>query len=154
MVPAPLLATLNRDQLASVLVVSEDDTPSINDQPGGIDVHRLGLDELLEDNIPARQELVFLSSSCLNLDKSKAIQAIAKSRDQLSSKVLIEVQSESSVLEESDFLALGFSRYAEVEEENRTLRYYYFDLKTYKPVPDWLNPKFWANPQNWGRFRW
>ncbi|MFE1698566.1 DUF6231 family protein, partial [Acinetobacter baumannii] len=24
----------------------------------------------------------------------------------------------------------------------------------YKHVPDWFNSKFWANPENWNKFRW
>lgn len=29
-----------------------------------------------------------------------------------------------------------------------------FNLFDYKQLPDWLNSKFWANPENWGKFRW
>jgi hypothetical protein len=29
-----------------------------------------------------------------------------------------------------------------------------FDIHTYKEVPDWLNAKYWANPQNWGKYWW
>ncbi|MFY5624612.1 DUF6231 family protein, partial [Acinetobacter baumannii] len=27
-------------------------------------------------------------------------------------------------------------------------------ILTYKHVPDWFNSKFWANPENWNKFRW
>ncbi|MGM7373388.1 DUF6231 family protein, partial [Acinetobacter baumannii] len=29
-----------------------------------------------------------------------------------------------------------------------------FNILTYKHVPDWFNSKFWANPENWNKFRW
>lgn len=29
-----------------------------------------------------------------------------------------------------------------------------FNLFDYKQLPDWLNSKFWANPENWDKFRW
>ena len=29
------------------------------------------------------------------------------------------------------------------------LRIHYYDLDTYKTVPDWLNARFWANPERW-----
>ena len=82
------------------------------------------------------------------------MQLVAKCRDLLSSRVLIEMGPES-VLVEADMLAMAFTRYAVTESSpHQEYRYFYFDLKTYKPVPDWLNPKFWANPQNWDKFRW
>jgi hypothetical protein len=29
------------------------------------------------------------------------------------------------------------------------LRIHYYDLDTYKSVPDWLNNRYWANPERW-----
>lgn len=29
-----------------------------------------------------------------------------------------------------------------------------FDIADYKPRPDWLNPRFWANPDRWEQARW
>ncbi|WP_290652932.1 DUF6231 family protein [Aquisalimonas sp.] len=31
---------------------------------------------------------------------------------------------------------------------------YGFDVGTYKTTPDWLNPRYWANPELWGKYRW
>jgi len=33
-------------------------------------------------------------------------------------------------------------------------RLWRFDLHDYKETPDWLNPRFWAHPELWDRFRW
>ena len=33
-------------------------------------------------------------------------------------------------------------------------RLYYFDIFDYKEAPDWLNSRFWANPQMWDKARW
>ena len=30
----------------------------------------------------------------------------------------------------------------------------HFSLETYKKTPNWLNSRFWANPQLWNKFRW
>ena len=32
--------------------------------------------------------------------------------------------------------------------------FWQFNILTYKQVPDWLNARFWANPENWTKFRW
>lgn len=29
-----------------------------------------------------------------------------------------------------------------------------FNLYDYKPLPNWLNADYWANPENWGKQRW
>ncbi len=31
---------------------------------------------------------------------------------------------------------------------------HYFDVHDYKLLPDWLNSRFWANPEMWNKARW
>ncbi|MFW6041456.1 MAG: DUF6231 family protein [Guyparkeria sp.] len=31
---------------------------------------------------------------------------------------------------------------------------YQFDIHDYKQTPDWLNPRNWANPELWDKYRW
>ena len=40
------------------------------------------------------------------------------------------------------------------QREGQTLHLFTYDLLDYKQVPDWLNAKFWANPQNFGKYWW
>lgn len=54
----------------------------------------------------------------------------------------------------ADSLALGYSRRGMVVSDNRQLHIFEFDIRTYKPAPDWLNAKHWANPERWGKQRW
>lgn len=55
-----------------------------------------------------------------------------------------------------DLIALGFSRLSQEKWAFDTIDYelWQFNLFDYKQIPDWLNSKFWANPQNWDKFRW
>ena len=46
--------------------------------------------------------------------------------------------------------SLGFTQV--VHQQN--MQVWQFNILTYKHVPDWFNAKFWANPQNWDKFRW
>jgi hypothetical protein len=50
-------------------------------------------------------------------------------------------------LDEDAFRALGFTLSSADTAEN--MRIYYYDLDTYKTVPDWLNSRHWANPERW-----
>lgn len=55
---------------------------------------------------------------------------------------------------EDTLRALGLQQQARFEQDGELREAWSFDIRTYKAVPDWLNPKFWANPENWGKYRW
>lgn len=42
----------------------------------------------------------------------------------------------------------------EVSTLTATLTVWQFNLYDYKPRPNWLNADYWANPENWGKYRW
>lgn len=65
---------------------------------------------------------------------------------QVSPAVLV-VAGDDPPLNFSDFLSLGMQRLVEADAHGHAL--YLFDLHTYKPAPDWLNARFWANPERW-----
>lgn len=50
--------------------------------------------------------------------------------------------------------ALGLQQQARFEQDGDLIDVWSFDIRTYKTVPDWLNPRFWANPENWNKYRW
>ncbi len=59
---------------------------------------------------------------------------------------LLVAARENRPLVFNDFLAFGMQRLAEAEDGHLL---YLFDLRTYKPAPDWLNSKYWAHPELW-----
>lgn len=46
------------------------------------------------------------------------------------------------------------SERASTQGQLRKLRAWQFNLFDYKPRPHWLNAQYWANPENWGKYRW
>ncbi|MCF9033982.1 DUF6231 family protein [Acinetobacter nectaris] len=50
--------------------------------------------------------------------------------------------------------SLGLTRIVDdaLQDSQQTL--WQFNILSYKNTPDWLNSKFWANPENWNKFRW
>jgi len=146
--PAPLTALIEAQQLTNVLCVGYES--SVEGEAIPVSIPTVSTDQLMADSFLTRVDMVALSQPALDTDAAARNAIIAKCRDQLAQKVLLELALDDQGMTETECLALGFARCA-VTEANR---YYLFDLKTYKPVPDWLNPKFWANPQNWDRYRW
>lgn len=46
-----------------------------------------------------------------------------------------------------EFRALGFV--ASLADTRSGVTVHHYDIATYKPVPDWLNARFWAHPERW-----
>ena len=70
------------------------------------------------------------------------------------SRVAVLVDLEASDWQETDFFALAMQKSERFQREGQTLTLYTYDLYEYKQVPDWLNAKFWANPENFGKYWW
>ncbi|WP_158249245.1 DUF6231 family protein [Amnimonas aquatica] len=56
--------------------------------------------------------------------------------------------------QDDTLLALALQRQARFEQDGTLYEAWSYDIRTYKAVPDWLNPRFWANPDNWNKYRW
>lgn len=83
-----------------------------------------------------------------NPDNLKLItHGLTKLRDLLARQVLVLASPQYSPLLHS----LGFSQ---IEILGSHAIIWQFNILSYKQVPDWLNSKYWANPENWDKFRW
>ena len=80
------------------------------------------------------------------LSAQQARHLISQTRLYVAPRILLVVQSDCA-LDEAAFLALGFTLSA--TDAAADLRIHYYDLDTYKTVPDWLNARFWAHPERW-----
>ncbi len=80
------------------------------------------------------------------LDAQQAEQLIGRTRLYLAPRLLLAAPA-AGPLDEASFRALGFTLSA--ADPAAQVRIHYYDLDTYKPVPDWLNARFWANPERW-----
>ena len=89
-----------------------------------------------------------------SLTASQALHLLSSLRDLHARQVLAFIPIDAFNWHAADLLALGMQRHARFEQEQQLIEAWSFDIKTYKPVPDWLNPRFWANPENWNKFRW
>ena len=51
----------------------------------------------------------------------------------------------------ANFLAMGLTHIA---GSNEGLQLYSYAIENYQPKRDWLNSRFWANPENYDKYRW
>lgn len=85
---------------------------------------------------------------------SQARPLIASLRDVYAKRSLLFVAPKQLGWDARVMTGLGYTLMANYEIEGIEWQAWSFDIRTYKAVPDWLNPKFWANPENWNKFRW
>lgn len=82
-------------------------------------------------------------------DQSKS-QMLVKLRDLMAKRIVTVCR----VKDEKLLRALGFTQLIDKTAHAQDLALWQFNILTYKHVPDWLNSKFWANPENWNKFYW
>lgn len=107
-----------------------------------------------------RYDLVFVSHVLERMPKSQAEQLIARLRDLHSERLIIVLPigkdwpGHASHWQETDMLGLGFSRVAKFQFKQHLVHIYAFDIASYKTTPEWLNSKYWANPEMFDKYWW
>jgi len=145
----PLIAeTLSATSATSVLCLGELPWPSQGPQ-----ALTLAMDEktLLQLEGATRVELAIM---CIprTMAARDVRQIIARLRDVQARQILIFVPE--NLLDGTTLRGLGLTHQAQLERADGPWQAWSYDIRTYKAVPDWLNPKFWANPENWNKYRW
>ncbi len=54
----------------------------------------------------------------------------------------------------SDFLGMGMRRQQQFSDGERSMSLYSYELDSYNFTRSWNNSRFWANPENWGKYWW
>ncbi len=82
----------------------------------------------------------------------QATQSIQKCRDLYGRHCLVFVPINSNL----NLTSMGFSRMTLelFQYQDALFELWQFNLFDYKQVPDWLNSRFWANPEHWDKYRW
>jgi hypothetical protein len=80
------------------------------------------------------------------LSAQQAQHLISQTRLYVAPCILLAAQP-GCALDEETFRALGFVLSA--TDTTNNMRIFYYDLDSYKSVPDWLNARYWAHPERW-----
>ncbi|MCO8046002.1 DUF6231 family protein [Acinetobacter bohemicus] len=114
--------------------------------------HHFSVSEVL--NLPFQQRydlaVVMLAAPeiWVLLEQQKS-QILVKMRDLFAKRLLVICHTQDQKL----LRALGLTQ-LNYQRGEGGLELWQFNILTYKLVPDWLNSKFWANPENWDKYRW
>jgi len=96
-----------------------------------------------------------LAVDCLeHLPKRTALELLGGIRNLNANRLAVLVDLAACDWQETDFFALALQASERFQRDAQTLTLFTYDLHDYKQVPDWLNAKFWANPENFGKYWW
>lgn len=109
--------------------------------------------ELLSLPFTQRYDLGFVILDNLEMSSLSDVikaQFLVKLRDLMAKKLVVVATEQDNKLMRS----LGFTQLIEKSAQGNDLAIWQFNILNYKHVPDWFNSKYWANPENWNKFRW
>ncbi len=109
----------------------------------------------LSAELAAQRFDLALFVDCLeHLPKRTALELLAGIRNLNASRLAVLVDLRACDWRETDFFALALQASERFQRGEQVLELFTYDLLDYKQVPDWLNAKFWANPENFGKYWW
>lgn len=118
-----------------------------------LDPQQYKSDQLSDALAPLDPDLVIVGEMLAPLAKTAATEVVAMLRNQLNAKIIL-LQNPSFPLLFQDLLGLGFKRECKSSEQNELIDIYSYDIGNYNKKRDWNNSRFWANPQNFEKYRW
>ena len=101
-----------------------------------------------------RYDLALVVDCLEHLPKRTALELLGGIRNLNASRLAVLVDLAACGWQETELFALALQASESFQREGQTLTLFTYDLRDYKQVPDWLNAKFWANPQNFGKYWW
>jgi len=101
-----------------------------------------------------RFDLAVLVDCLEHLPKRTGLELLGGIRNLNASRVAVLADLPACGWQDTDFFALALSASEKFRRDEQVLSLFTYDLHDYKQVPDWLNAKFWANPENFGKYWW
>lgn len=152
-----LAALLDRYQPRSLLVLGASEMPAVK---AFVEAHpdcRIDQSQTapLSAELAAKRYDLALVVDCLeHLSKREGLELLGGIRNLNSNRLAVLADLNACQWQETDFFALALQASECFQREQQTLHLFTYDLLSYKQVPDWLNAKFWANPENFGKYWW
>jgi hypothetical protein len=101
-----------------------------------------------------RFDLALLVDCLEHLPKRGGLELLGGIRNLNASRMAVLADLPACGWQDTDFFSLALAASEKFERDGQVLSLFTYDLHDYKQVPDWLNAKFWANPENFGKYWW
>ena len=152
-----LAALLDSYAPQRVLVVGASQFPALEAyKQAHPDVHvTQAMPGALPADVAAQRFDLALAVDCLeHLSKREGLELLGGIRNLNASRIAVLADLTACDWKETDFFALALQNNERFQRDEQILTLFTYDLREYKQVPDWLNARFWANPENFGKYWW
>ena len=115
-------------------------------------------------NIDSRFDICLITPEFTQLPKPDATELLAGIRNRLCHVIYLFLQlncnsEQQTVWSEGDLYGLGLKRIAQFNQDSeagdaRQLSCFGYEIESYIKKRDWNNSKYWANPENFGKYWW
>ncbi len=155
--PQQALAALLDHQAAERLLVVGGGFPALDAyavaHPGShVSINACG--PLSAELAAQRFDLAVVIDCLEHLPKRAGLELLGGIRNLNASRVAVLVDLGAAGWSDTDFFSLALQANERFERDGQVLTLFTYDLREYKQVPDWLNARFWANPENFGKYWW
>jgi hypothetical protein len=101
-----------------------------------------------------RFDLALVVDCLEHLSKRAGLELLGGVRNLNASRIAVLADLAACGWKDTDFFSLALQTNEQFCRDNQVLTLFTYDLLEYKQVPDWLNARFWANPENFGKYWW
>jgi hypothetical protein len=109
----------------------------------------------LPPELAAQRFDLALVVDCLeHIPKREGLELLGGIRNLNASRIAVLADLEAAQWKTTDFYSLALQLSERFARDDQVLNLFTYDLREYKQVPDWLNARFWANPENFGKYWW
>lgn len=133
--------------------------------PQGCVATELDLSELLQDQSLGNQRFdIAIVANCLeHMDATRGQQLLGRLRNLHVNRLAVlydttetaQTAAEKRAWSKAQFFALGLKHQKDFSQsDERTLQLYTYDIESYNHKRSWNNSRFWANPENFGKYWW
>ncbi|WP_095101240.1 DUF6231 family protein [Pseudomonas sp. Irchel 3A5] len=110
---------------------------------------------VLPPDLAAQRFDLALVVDCLeHITKREGLELLGGIRNLNASRIAVLADLQACGWKDTDFYSLALQASERFTRDEQVLTLYTYDLREYKQVPDWLNARFWANPENFGKYWW
>ncbi len=152
-----LAALLDRYAPARLLLIGASEFPALaafKDAHPDTRVAHAAPGALPADLAAQRFDLALVVDCLEHLPKRDGLNLLGGIRNLNASRIAVLADLSASGWQETDFYSLALQASERFARDEQVLTLFTYDLLDYKQVPDWLNSRFWANPENFGKYWW
>lgn len=101
-----------------------------------------------------RFDLALVVDCLEHMPKRAGLELLGGIRNLNASRIAVLADLDACGWQHADFYSLALQASEQFSRDEQVLMLFTYDLREYKQVPDWLNARFWANPENYGKYWW